>query len=422
MKTFEGFKKNQTYLVILSVFLLCMSFMTGSVASGPLSGNFITLALLMYMLWIDRHYRSTIAIRIIVSILASVGVLFLDSPSKLAVPAAVCFAAEYLNRDKEYNIYRALTLASVLTFIFFTMEQFCEPFRIFIDMTASAISGIGGFLIGRVISLGPTYAGTHLMIIFLILFVSLIILNFKRLSRLLKAVMLLMPFICNILYCAIWSLLSEVPIYDNFAVFEPMISPFDYRILLFVFLFITVMLINSRLNIAVESGSNNEHHKESQKHTIIHAACFIIFMSAAIILFCANFSNEKSPGRIAIYSSSESPVIFDKPEFNKYGLENVGMFGLLPEYLKSAGYTVDTIDKPDDAGLRDTKVLVIINLMKKLDQKYEESIWRFVQNGGSLLVLGDHTGTEEIRDPSNELLKPAGISFNFDCAIPLKDL
>jgi hypothetical protein len=43
-----------------------------------------------------------------------------------------------------------------------------------------------------------------------------------------------------------------------------------------------------------------------------------------------------------------------------------------------------------------------------------------VESGGSLLLLGDHTGRENIREPSNRLLKPYGLELNFDTAKPLR--
>jgi hypothetical protein len=58
--------------------------------------------------------------------------------------------------------------------------------------------------------------------------------------------------------------------------------------------------------------------------------------------------------------------------------------------------------------------------MDSLSGPEEEVLHRFVNDGGSILLLGDHTGLANIRDPSNRLLKSYGIELNFDSAKPLR--
>jgi hypothetical protein len=68
--------------------------------------------------------------------------------------------------------------------------------------------------------------------------------------------------------------------------------------------------------------------------------------------------------------------------------------------------------------LQNTSILVLINLSTNLSTQEKQCIWDFVKNGGSLLVLGDHTGDAVIRKPYNDLLEPFNIEFNFDSGIP----
>lgn len=108
------------------------------------------------------------------------------------------------------------------------------------------------------------------------------------------------------------------------------------------------------------------------------------------------------------------------PEFGSYGDKSGGMFGRLPGFLEASGYRVrrGTVSRES---LRSADVLVVINLMEKFDGPSKAAIWDFVRRGGSLLLLGDHTGTQNIREPSNDLLEPAGISLNFDSAKAFRD-
>ncbi len=53
-------------------------------------------------------------------------------------------------------------------------------------------------------------------------------------------------------------------------------------------------------------------------------------------------------GKIAIYRKGFA-LNFDVPNFKRFGLENAGMFGMFPLYLKKAGYKVDMIDAIDES-------------------------------------------------------------------------
>jgi len=51
----------------------------------------------------------------------------------------------------------------------------------------------------------------------------------------------------------------------------------------------------------------------------------------------------------------------------------------------------------------------------------QAAVWEFVDRGGGLLVLGDHTNIMGVMEPFNTLLQPAGIRLNFDSVIPRVD-
>ncbi len=111
---------------------------------------------------------------------------------------------------------------------------------------------------------------------------------------------------------------------------------------------------------------------------------------------------------------------WDLPKYGFYGQHAGGMFGLIPEYLRWRGFNVALKDSLRPQNLDSAGVVVFINLMDSLSTAEEEALHRFVNGGGSILLLGDHTGLANIRDPSNRLLKPYGIELNFDSAKPLR--
>jgi len=123
------------------------------------------------------------------------------------------------------------------------------------------------------------------------------------------------------------------------------------------------------------------------------------------------------PGRGRVLIVDEGLLNWRLPVFGFYGERSGGMFGRLPGFLKAQGYEGGRINRPLTAGaLEGSRALVVINLMEAFSAAEKAAIWEFVRQGGSLLVLGDHTGVAGIRMPFNDLLEPVNIEFEFDSA------
>ena len=123
-------------------------------------------------------------------------------------------------------------------------------------------------------------------------------------------------------------------------------------------------------------------------------------------------------GSAAILIFDDNHLDFGKPDATHYTASNTGMFGRLPGYLRDIGYTVRR-GPITRTGVDGSALVIIINPRRYFTDDEERLIWRFVRSGGSLLVLGDHTGDLIVRRPLNRLLSRAGISYGFDTAEPL---
>jgi hypothetical protein len=122
-------------------------------------------------------------------------------------------------------------------------------------------------------------------------------------------------------------------------------------------------------------------------------------------------------GKPAIALLDRGMVGWDSPMTGRTGLENAGMFGLLPRYLRAAGFEVAlSSDALSPASLGRSRVAVVINPTESLQPGEKEALESFVRAGGGLLVLGDHTDISGSMKPLNELLEPYGVSFRFDSA------
>jgi hypothetical protein len=91
----------------------------------------------------------------------------------------------------------------------------------------------------------------------------------------------------------------------------------------------------------------------------------------------------------------------------------------LPPYLKARGFTITVHESSIDTSiLADHDVMVVMNPGYTFDGPELEAIWGFVEDGGGLLVLADHTNIQGTMEPLNTLLEPSGVQVEFDSAIP----
>ncbi|MCK4658789.1 MAG: hypothetical protein KAV82_04635 [Phycisphaerae bacterium] len=119
------------------------------------------------------------------------------------------------------------------------------------------------------------------------------------------------------------------------------------------------------------------------------------------------------------HDGNEGLRSFSVPGFKHFGLVAAGMFGMLPEYLWAWGFqsvTMDPAAELDAPLLADYDVFVVISPTERFSEERHRAIWRYVEQGGALLVLGDHTDIAGSMEPLNDLLQPVGIRFNFDSA------
>ncbi|MCI0698094.1 hypothetical protein L0337_39580 [candidate division KSB1 bacterium] len=144
------------------------------------------------------------------------------------------------------------------------------------------------------------------------------------------------------------------------------------------------------------------------------------FFLIAVILSWPDFT-APAKNRKNLFIFNRGYFNWEKPKFGQYGLTSTGMFGLLPDYLQALGYNVTIDSLLTTEKLQNAHVFVVLNLHRLLNEQEKQTIAGFVENGGALLVLGDHTGLGEMMPPLNDLLKDTSIQFNFDSAHYLKD-
>jgi hypothetical protein len=183
-------------------------------------------------------------------------------------------------------------------------------------------------------------------------------------------------------------------------------------------------------------------------------AAVLVFVSSTVLtIFVAGGAPSVDHQNVLFYGDHMLGT-WDVPEYGKYGQDAVGMFGLWPVYLTTLGYeteilvenrttfldslqiqnqnitrylnltdymTISETKRITGDLLDDAEVFVVTNLNISFSEEEQAVIWEYVRNGGSLLVLGDHTDVGGIQTPLNDLLLPVGIRYRFDAALPLDE-
>lgn len=150
---------------------------------------------------------------------------------------------------------------------------------------------------------------------------------------------------------------------------------------------------------------------------------WVVAASAVVALSAGLYSLIVTPAeqpRVLFYDADETEIVnWERPEYGHYGKYSLGLYGLLPEYLRADGVEVGLLEeRPTAAALEGWDALVTINAETHWTEDELLAVWEYVDRGGNLLVIGDHTDVNGTRGPQNDLLAPVGIEFRFDSGYP----
>ncbi len=103
-----------------------------------------------------------------------------------------------------------------------------------------------------------------------------------------------------------------------------------------------------------------------------------------------------------------------------YGIMMSGTtFGITPSYLNTYGFNVSIVNKLDEIEWETTDTLIFVNFNRKIDSRFKEELKKFVENGGNVFILGDHTNLENLMTVTNDILNWSGLSLKDDTADPI---
>lgn len=303
-----------------------------------------------------------------------------------------------------------LLLTIMFYAIFLTLFHHVPQAWYLLQKFSLAFSGVLGHIVHQDITLGITYLGLPITILFTACYISIFILAKRRKPLVLTAALFSLIAV-NAIYAISWAFLVTSPLSPHLDLARPLISGLDFKLLLFVLAMLPTFFY-------IKSVQAREMPVMVNKRRLKYAAWTAAILILSIVILVVQLPGSRVSKDLVFYDNGY--LDWNVPTFGQYGFEKIGMFGLLPGYLEAGGYTTEIQNTLTAKSLNNAGTLVIINLNQGFDEETKQTIWDFVENGGSLLVLGDHTGYKQIREPFNDLLQPVNIAYNFDSAIPLE--
>jgi hypothetical protein len=343
-----------------------------------------------------------------------------------------------------------LNLLSIIAFIYALFFIFIHTISVLWSITtwfSLSVSDTIGSFINKPLLLGPSVSGLWIVISFIILLSVCYVIPTSNKQRklfwfLITIVVLLLIWIFYIM------LISSIE-------FELKSDVVNLHFFLFILCFVPTFFYLTKYK-RKESTIPIQKMKKIQLKTVLkNTSCLsliFLFLSLVTLTSFIGVNTSESSNQNILFYGQNMLGTWDIPEYGKYGREASGMFGLLPIYLTQSNYkskivvnnitqflnvtqpthenitrfvnltdyiSIEESSQITNEILKDVDIFVVVSINQSFSSDEIDRIWDFVEKGGSLLVLGDHTNVGGIQDPLNDLLSPVNIQFRFDSSLPL---
>jgi hypothetical protein len=380
------------------------------------------------------------------------------------IVSSVDFALGLINIErKELKI---LSIGSLIFSIFYILIHAIPSLLYIFSKFSLSVTSFIGKLIGKPTLFGPSISGFWMVVIFLIFSFTIFYFDKNR-----KKIMLLLNIITIF---AIWIIYILIMILSNFYKLDAI----NLYYILFIGLLIPTLIyfIFTRFMIVkIDSFDlNNFKLKKIVKSFELWSILFMLISMVVLTTFIETNDYKKNNDKTVLFYGQDFLGDWRVPDYGEYSREAAsGMYGVLPYYLERSGYNIKIVvdnitefnnnnfpltkqayadenftednnsteminvtiirninfssytdiiesDSITEEILKEVDIFVVISIKNNFSPQEHKTIWKFIENGGSLLVLGDHTDIGGMKDPLNDLLAPIGISYKFDSGLPIE--
>jgi hypothetical protein len=421
----------------ISLFLLAVNLLAENVGYFTHQlYQFLGMALLCcYGLSIFSPGRRTERVALLLAglVLLGVSLLFLSGsiPHRLAGAGIFLLGLLFCLRSRGEQAHEVPVLIVTVTayFYFFLFSLYSPPFWLALKGISLSCSRAVGSLIGVPALFASTFLGLPVTVL-MVIFILVVFMGSNRERPLLFILSLASLVVLNVFYLFVMEGMSRwgnvlMGLFSDPENFMRLFLGFLFEkkyplaqcnylmygplVLCLLYLIPSALILWRREAVAAGPRPN--------KGRLKYAAAFLLATVIAGSLLVVDVPGSPSPNR--------KVVLYDKgflnwqiPNFSMFGSKSAGMFGMLPRFLEAMGFFPEKTGAITEEVLQGAKILMMINVDRELPSAELEVIWKFVQNGGSLLLLGDHTfykhGVERII--LNDVLQPFAIRYNFDSA------
>ena len=447
-RTSEGTQTAGKSSVIL-VALALTSFLFAADLAGPFEDGFRRLALIVLVggfAWTAARYgrlnrQSTIGLTLLpVVLLIGLAQTDVHETGGLLTLLLVAMIAYGLASDRTVrSSLLHINTTLVLNILLYEGYRYSSGFWQAFDNVSLAVSSLASFIIGYEVAVGPSYTG--LWAVSLAAGLAVPFLLHMRPGRWRSALAVLAYWAALLLLAAVhtafaplleqglkWLAQSIITVHPFYAgesgqplQWKPGLAwSFCAPILVLLLLPIWIGLQRLLPDPALPTSSDAVEGNDVRRRAVAGLGFCLIAVS---MLGLVTRSIEAPPpgSKIVIIESEFAGMT--KPQNNVFGLIRGGMFGGLGDLLGALDYEYLTVPPDNVAEIlasEDISLVTVINPTVALPEEARSSIWQYVEQGGGLLVMGDHTDIFGIMAPLNELLEPVGVRFVFDSAYPIR--
>ena len=130
-----------------------------------------------------------------------------------------------------------------------------------------------------------------------------------------------------------------------------------------------------------------------------HATVAVLVLATVLLPMATwRYSQPATLAGKKIFVNKEGFINWLRPKHGDYGRLAIGMYGMLPDLVASYGGTLVQTTEFSDKELAEADAVLLIFPNKPWKRGQLERIWKYVEGGGSLLVMGEHTIHEPVPD------------------------
>jgi hypothetical protein len=338
----------------------------------------------------------------------------------------IVFGAVTATQPKVFRSLLNRTLLSVFLFALFKLFVEFNPYAYFTaDKLSWGLSRLASKVFFQDLNIGMSVSGFDQIFLFLVWYIAW--LRSEKLSTKKQAIF---PIVAALAIYGIYlAVLSHGALFSSYVVDDPNWAASSLNLFLrWLFpwhLQSVLSLFYCAIIYDLAANSTSTRHEASSALgrrfsplVARHGTPLGLFCAFALVLLSCFYPTRASLANKEIVFNKDGFLNWLKPEHGDYGHLSIGMYGMLPDYLRSMGAVFKHTESYSENDLKDADLLVLIYPNEPWQPGQLERIWDYVQNGGNLLLLGEHTVQEaDGGSRINEVLEPTSIRLNFDSSM-----